>query len=700
VNPVDLPDSSSPSLGKRLLLGGIFVLTFIGVLVALFLPFWQRRIPSLRVGDVSLRTIVAPSDIEYVSEVRTHEAQEAAARSVAPVYTPPDPELARQQIQRLREVLQFISAIRQDPLSTFDEKRARLAESGQIHLEEKIIQALLRLPDSTWERLQQEALTLLERVLRTRILEEDLPKVRQNLVEMVSLTLAREEAELVAALVSPFVIANSFYSPEMTEAARQQARQSVAPIVQRYKAGETIVSSGDILTAVQYEALQKFGLVSTATDWNQYMGPAALALGLSILALLYLSAQRNPPWLREEREAFVTASLFLIFLTGARLSIPERTLIPYLYPIPALGLTLSALFGSEAGILFSLLIAFLAPYGLPPFAALTPYYLLSSLMGILALGDARRFRAFLQAGLLSAFGGMVALLAYRFSSPTDWMGIATLLVSAWINGMVLSTGLAFLFQYLLAQFLDLTTPLQLLEISRPDFPLLQYFLRHAPGTYQHSLQVANLAEQAAERIGADALLTRVGALFHDVGKAQNASFFIENQSPAQVNPHTDMPPEEAAALIIRHVSDGVALARKYRLPRRIIDFIQEHHGTMLTRFQYQQAVAKAGGDPSKVNTERFRYPGPRPRSRETAILMLADGVEARARSMNLSDEDQLRAMIRQVIEQARKEGQLDHAPLTMAELKRIEESFLSTLRGLHHPRIQYPPAEVPEGSET
>jgi hypothetical protein len=121
---------------------------------------------------------------------------------------------------------------------------------------------------------------------------------------------------------------------------------------------------------------------------------------------------------------------------------------------------------------------------------------------------------------------------------------------------------------------------------------------------------------------------------------------------------------------------------------------------MLTRFQYQQAVAKAGGDPSKVNTERFRYPGPRPRSRETAILMLADGVEARARSMNLSDEDQLRAMIRQVIEQARKEGQLDHAPLTMAELKRIEESFLSTLRGLHHPRIQYPPAEVPEGSET
>ncbi len=692
---MSLSNSSPPSLGKKLLLGGIFVLTFVGVLIALFLPIWQRRIPSLRVGDVAPRTILAPFDIEYVSEVRTSEAQEAAARSVAPIYTPPDPELARQQIQRLREVLYFISAIRQDALSTLDEKRTRLAESGQIHLEEKTIEVLLRLSDAKWDRLQQEALTLLERVLRTRILEEDLPNVRQNLAEMVSLTLAREEAELVAALVSPFVIANSFYSPEMTEAARQQARQSVQPIVQRYKAGETIVSSGDILTAVQYEALQKLGLVSTGADWNQYLGPAALAIGLSILALLYVSAHHEPLWPTEGRETFVVAFLFLIFLIGARLAIPERTLIPYLYPIPALGLTLTALFGIEAGLLSSILIAFLAPYGLPAFVALTPYYLLSSLMGILALGDARRFRAFLKAGLLSALGGVVALFAYRFSMPTDWVGITTLLLSTLLNGLVLSTGLTLLFQYLLAQFLDRTTPMQLLEISRPDFPLLQYFLRHAPGTYQHSLQVANLAEQAAECIGADALLTRVGALFHDIGKAQNPSFFIENQSPAQVNPHTDMPPEEAAALIIRHVADGVALARKYRLPRRIIDFIQEHHGTMLTRFQYQQAVERAGGDASKVNPERFRYAGPRPRSRETAILMLADGVEARARSMKLVDEDKLRAVIHQVIEQARKEGQLDHAPLTMADLKRIEESFLSTLRGMHHPRIQYPPTELP-----
>ncbi|MEJ5240590.1 MAG: HDIG domain-containing metalloprotein [Anaerolineales bacterium] len=702
MNGVNLyPSPASPFLLRRILHGGIFLLTFLGTLIALLLPSLQNRLSAITPGEVAPRTVLAPYDIEYVSEVRTAEAREAAARSIAPIYTPPDPDLARRQLQRLREALQFISAVRQDTLATSEEKRVRLAGSAQIHLEEATIQTLLSLPDSSWERLQQEAITVLERTLRNRILEEDLPQVRQNLPGLVSLTLPREQAELVATLVAPFVIANSFYSPEMTEAARQQAREAVQPIVQRYKAGETIVAAGDVITPAQYEALQKLGLISSPRNWNQYFGPLAISLGLSLFALLYFSQRRQLPFLSSTRSVFLVALLFLLFLFGARLSIPDRAVLPYLYPLAALGITLTALFGMETGLLFSLFLSFLAAYGLPNTAELTPYYLLSSLMGVLALGNARRVWSFLLAGAMSAIGGVFALFAYRFSLPsTDWLGIVTLILAAWINGVAFSAGLALLFQYFLAQLLDLVTPMQLLEISRPDFPLLQYFLRHAPGTYQHSLQVANLAEQAAESIGADATLTRVGALFHDVGKALNAAFFIENQSPGQIDTHTDMPPEEAAAIIIRHVTDGVALARKHRLPRRIIDFILEHHGTMLTRFQYNQALERAGGDASKVDVNRFRYPGPRPRSRETAILMLADGVEARSRSLGVSNEEQLRALIQQVIEQALKEGQLDHAPLTMAELTRIAEAFFSTLRGLYHPRIQYPPAEVPLSSKS
>jgi putative nucleotidyltransferase with HDIG domain len=253
-----------------------------------------------------------------------------------------------------------------------------------------------------------------------------------------------------------------------------------------------------------------------------------------------------------------------------------------------------------------------------------------------------------------------------------------------------SASIALLLQYIFAQTLGLTTALQLLDISRPDSPLLQYFLRNAPGTYQHSLQVANLAEQAAEKIGADPLLTRVGAQFHDIGKASNPTFFIENQLPGSENKHHDMAPEEAAATIIRHITEGVQTARKYRLPRRLEDFILEHHGTLITRYQYNQALEAAGGDASKVDIEKFRYPGPRPRSRETALLMLADAVEARARAERPANEEELRALVRNVIDVVQKNNQLDDTQLTLRDLGLISDSFVTTLRGTYHPRIQYP----------
>jgi len=260
------------------------------------------------------------------------------------------------------------------------------------------------------------------------------------------------------------------------------------------------------------------------------------------------------------------------------------------------------------------------------------------------------------------------------------------------NGIA-SASITLLLQYFLAQILGLTTPLQLLEISRPDFPLLQFFLRNAPGTYQHSLQVANLAEQAAENIGADALLTRVGALFHDVGKAMNPTFFIENQAHGNINTHDDLKPADSSAAITQHVLEGIKLARKYRLPRRIDDFILEHHGTMLTRYQYSKALEAAGGDESKVDPEQFRYPGPPPRSRETALLMLADGTEARVRAGKPSNEEELREIVRSTIEHVQSTGQLDRTQLTLNDLNTITESFVTTLRGSYHPRIEYPKAK-------
>ncbi|MEJ2485309.1 MAG: HDIG domain-containing protein [Anaerolineales bacterium] len=238
--------------------------------------------------------------------------------------------------------------------------------------------------------------------------------------------------------------------------------------------------------------------------------------------------------------------------------------------------------------------------------------------------------------------------------------------------------------------MGLTTTLQLLEISRPDHPLLQDILRNAPGTYQHSLQIANLAEQAAERIGADTLLTRVGSLYHDAGKVRFPQYFIENQVPGFKNPHEDLSPAESAAIIIQHVSDGVEMVKKYRLPKRIQDFVLEHHGTMMTRYQYHNAVEEAGGDSQAVDTSLFTYPGPKPRSRETALVMLADGVEARARAERPETAEAAQALIRDVVENRLKNGQLNDTKLTLQNLEEIIDSFSTTLRGVYHPRIEYP----------
>jgi putative nucleotidyltransferase with HDIG domain len=237
--------------------------------------------------------------------------------------------------------------------------------------------------------------------------------------------------------------------------------------------------------------------------------------------------------------------------------------------------------------------------------------------------------------------------------------------------------------------------MQLMDLTRPDQPLLQKILREAAGTYQHSLQVANLAEQAAERIGADPLLTRVGALYHDAGKLANPAFFIENQAPGMVNPHEGFEPEVSAQTIIRHVSDGLEIGQKYRLPKRVLDFIAEHHGTTLTRYQYVRAVLAAGGDESRVVKEEFRYPGPCPQSQETAIIMLADGCEARVRAERPKEEDDLRVLIKAVIDDRVAAGQLDDTYLTLLDLNEIVDSFTATLRGVYHPRIIYPQLEAP-----
>lgn len=677
------------------LLGVIFAVL---VWVALMLPFRSQLRPALpQPGQVATQDFRAPQAATYTSQALTEQRRAEAVNNVLPAYTPLDTNIARQQSERLRSALAYITSVRADPHGSVSQKLEDLARLDNLQLNPDTALRLLSLAESRWQAVEQGAALTLERVMSTTIQPEALSTARGRVPSLVSLALSPDEADIAAEIAAGFVAPNSFFSPELTESARQAAAQAVEPVNRTYVAGQTVVQLGQLLTAADIEALQQLGLVATPLRWQDLVSAAAFAILATLFLVLYFFRERS--MLGKPRRLTMLAGLFLFFLFTARWVIPYHVVIPYAFPLAAYSLTIAALLGVEMTIVTTILLAFMAAFGLPNALDLVPFFLLSGLMGALALGRARRLASFFWAGLAIAGSGSLVMLSFRLPLPTtDWIGIATLGGATIFNGLA-SASLAVLMQFFLALLLGLTTPMHLMDLSRPDHPLLQKILRETPGTYQHSLQVANLAEQAAEQIGADTLLTRVGALYHDVGKTVNPLFFIENQMPGATNPHNELMPQDSARFIIRHVADGLELGHRYRLPRRVLEFIAEHHGTTLARYQYVKAVQAAGGDESKVNKLDFRYPGPRPQSRETAILMLADGSEARVRAEKPKDNEEIRQLVKAVLDERIAAGQLEDTRMTLQDLNRVYESLVSTLRGMYHPRIVYPSLESTTADE-
>lgn len=686
----------SAKLNQRtFFLGLIFPLLCGFILLALLLPILQDLSePPLSVGDVAPYDIHAPTALTYQSQILTARQKDAAAAAVPIFYSPADTNIARQQLERLRNALVFINNVRADSFATQDQKINDLAAIENVQLSRDTILAILSLSSSRWLSVSEEATSILDQVMREPIREDQLISVDQKIPTLVSLSFSEDQSKIITDLIQAFVVPNSLYDEQLTEAARRQARNNVAPITRTFMTNETIVQGGKVITVTDYEALQQFGLAQPTNRWQDIV--SALGLALLSTAIFIFYYRRNPKLFSGNlglRKLALLISLFLVFLFIARIFIPGHAVIPYVYPVMGFALTISALYSSELALISVVPLAFLIPYGLPDAQILTLYYLLGSVFGVFVLRRAERLTSFFWAAAAIAISGATVAIAYRITQPTaDWVGVATLALSAVINGIA-SASIGLIFHYYLAQFLGKTTHLQLIELSRPDHPLQQLLLRNAPGTYQHSLQLGNLVEQAAETIGADAMLARVGALYHDIGKILNPFFFIENQPPGDINPHNDLDPETSAATIIRHVPDGLELARKYHLPKQLYDFIEQHHGTTITRYQYTRAIELAGRDKDAVDIDKFRYSGPRPSSPEIALLMLADTCEARMRAERPKDESELHDLIKSVVKDKLDLGELDNTQLTLQDMEKVIDSFTSTLRGVYHPRIQYPTTE-------
>jgi putative nucleotidyltransferase with HDIG domain len=677
--------------GRRVFLRLFLLLATSGLALASLIvpdPIRPNAYP-ITSGAVASQDVQAPWTSSFESAILTNQARHEAELSVAPVYLAANPQITRDQIEKLRLSLNYITTVRDDPYASPEQKLEDLTALDALVLSQSAKELVLTLDDQRWETVQLEALSVLEQVMRNTLREEQLREARRNISTLISFSLPQDQSSLVVELVSQFIVPNSLPSEEQTALEREKAGQAIQPVMRTFMEGETIVQRGQVINALILESLQHYDLVEPANDMRNSIAAAVLVVLTSAFVVLYFN-HRQVPVSNQLRSLAFIAIIFLLFLFAARLIIPNRAVVPYMFPIPAFGLTIASLFSAEVGLIFSLVLGILAGYDIQNSIVITLFYVLTSLCGVLALGRARRVANFFWGGIAIGFTGSAVILAYRLPDiSTDWFGIATLVGASFVNG-VASASLALLLQFALSQLLGLTTALHLMDLSRPDHPLLQHFMRTAPGSYQHSLQVANLAEQAAEVIGADTLQVRIGALYHDIGKSQNPSFFIENQIPGTPNPHDELDPVTSAKIILSHVEDGVKLARKYRLPPRLINFIKEHHGTLMTRYQYAHALKAVGNDKSLVKEEDFRYPGPEPRTRETALLMLADGCEARARAELPKDEEGIRIIVKKVIEFCQQEGQLDRTSLTLSDLNDVAESFVTTLRNTHHPRIKYP----------
>ncbi len=671
-------------------LGVLFVLLSTLILTVRFPP--TDNVERLQVGDVAPRDVLAPRRITYISEVETEAARARAEAAVAEIYDLPDASIARRQIARARQILDYFDTVRSDAYASIEEKRELIGAVNDLVLTDGIINGVLTADNNTWLTIKGEVVSALDQAMRAEIRPAQLAAVRRRLPTLISLDVSDEAARIIVAIVEDLIQPNTFVNQERTAEERRLARESVQPISVTFEQNEVIVRAGEVIRLEHLEAFQALGLREADSPISNTLGTLAYLSILLLMMGIYIWRFR-PRRLEDTRYLWLTFGLSLVFMLMLRVMVPGRALLPYLFPVAALPIALGTLVDMHFGLLVATLAGMTVGYVAGGSLELVAYSLLAGWVGTLSLGRVERVNRLLWAGIYVTICNMLVILIFRVPARAiDPLGLLQLLGTALANG-VLSASLPLLIFFVGGLGFGITTSVQLLDLARPTQPLLRQLLLKAPGTYHHSLLVSNLAEQAAERIGANTLLTRVGAYYHDIGKIVRPYFFVENQMygnsvQERLDPYTN------ARVILSHVRDGIELAKKYRLPPDISAFIAEHQGTSLTRYFYNKALETAE-DPAKVDVEAFRYPGPRPQSKETAIVMLADASESAVRASNPSSVDEIDNIVQKVIFERLLAGELDESGLTMKELHEIRKTFMQMLQGAFHPRIKYPESVQP-----
>ena len=678
----------------------IFAITLtLGLTLIFSLNLLSSASVTVKEGEPAPEDIFAPRAITFNSDLRLKQAQEEARANVPEQYRQPEGEdIGRQQLQQVAAIFAFMDTVRADTQADEETKLAYLQSIDGLTIEDQMGQDLLSLTSAEYDQVKSEVSRIVGDLMREDIREDQLRDYQRLARRSASLTLTPTQERVVTALAPQFIIPTVIPDPEKTEAMREEAVTAVEPFPVTIAAGQRILREGDIVTASDLEKLTQLGLLEQESIWPTVLAIFMASLLGVVIITMYWNQYNRTVW-QQNSVRYLSALEVLILLFALLSSVMlagSNNLFIYWFPMAALSMLLGVIFNSRLSMAVTVALAGLIGFAVPNSLELALYAAAGGLLAVLTLRDTQHFNAYFRSGLAAAVAYSVVIVMFRINQPTtEVVDLLPLLGVAFANG-VLSAALTLVGFFLTGVLFGITTTLQLQEMSRLDHPLLQELLRRAPGTYHHSIMVANLAEQAADRVKANSTLIRVGAFYHDIGKMNRPPFFSENQEG--VNPHDSLDPYTSARIIISHVSDGLDLAKQYKLPDRIREFIAQHHGTRLVQGFYHKAVEMAG-DEAEVDKEQFRYPGPRPRSREVGIMMLADVVESTSRALQPNSEKGIEKLVNTLIDDDLTEGQLDESGLTLGDIHLIRESFIKTLKGRFHVRVKYPGNEELEVSE-
>jgi putative nucleotidyltransferase with HDIG domain len=651
----------------------------------------------LEVGSVAPAEFTAPQTTRFISQSETDAKRDEAEAKVAPVYEPvngaPASDIAATVLRGFDAFTQQISSLlkqRDDRTLTGAALTAEVSAVVGSRLSKQEIAMVSGMTRARWDADAKAARTVVVQLQALPIKHDELPASQQQAHAAVTSELGAADRQLAGDMAASFIKPNLEFSQAATEQQQQAARNAVPQVSVQVLQGEVILRAGDKITPLALEKLDQFGFTRPRVEMATVLGNGLLGFVLSVLLVAFLWRFQPQIWHRT-RSLLLFALALVVTAVAIRIA-GNRSIWSYAVPTSATVLLIGILLEGYAGAALAAVLAVISgivnPNGLEP----AVFVLTGGMTSLIAIVRAEQLNAFLRAGFLLALSNVAVVVGFGLLDQTDPTGIVQLAGAGTVNAF-LSVVLAVGSFAMLGNLFGIMTVFQLLELANPSNRLLRRLLLETPGTYHHAVMVGNLGERAAETIGADPLLVRVAAYYHDIGKMKNPLAFIENQAGAR-NIHDDLDAETSARIIAAHVKDGIDLGYENGLPVQIIGFIPQHHGTSVMSYFYGKALREAGGQPN-VDRDKFRYPGPKPQSREAAILMLSDGVEASVRSMESKDEGSIRAMVDRIVESRLEDGQLDDAELTMKNISQIKEAFVQQLLGMYHSRIQYPDNVLP-----